>query len=109
MFFLFIFEFFSTKVRKNSKFEKVENMMKKQSILKKRFNPSKRHLQQCWRAQNIPEVAGCLVLILRKMQQTHKYYSSDNMLGTALVGAPVWLKILVAQLILMFEKKCVLV
>ena len=44
----------------------LEIMMKKQSTLKKRFHhlhPLKRHLQQCWRAQNIPRVAWWLVCL----------------------------------------------
>ena len=45
-----------------NKVEKLEVIMKKQVTLEKNyFHPSKKHLQQCWRAQNILEVAGCLV------------------------------------------------
>ena len=51
---------FLAEVRKNSK---LENLMKEQILKKKRFHPSKSHLYQCWRAQSILEVTGCLVSI----------------------------------------------
>ena len=53
--------FFRLEVRQFVKLQKLENMMKKQSILKKSFHPFKRHLQQNWKAEDMPVVAGHLV------------------------------------------------
>ena len=62
---LFVKVFLAENQKKILKMEKFENMMKEQSVLKrKRFHPSKRHLQQIWRAQNIPVVAECLIYIV---------------------------------------------
>ena len=53
--------FFGENLKKN-KIGKVRKYDGETEYLeKKRFHPSKRHLKQCWRAQSIPEVAGCLV------------------------------------------------
>ena len=58
--------FFWLKIRKFSKLEKLDNIMNKQSILKKkkRFHLLKRHLYQNGKAQNMPVVAGHLVMYL---------------------------------------------
>ena len=53
---------FLAKIRKKLKLQKLENTISEYFEKKKRFHPSKRHFQQCWRAQNNPEVAGCLAL-----------------------------------------------
>ena len=63
MSFHLIFQVFLAKIRKKFKVGNVRNYDEEAeySEKKKRFHPPKRHLQQCWRAQNIPEVAECLV------------------------------------------------
>ena len=60
---LFFIVFFPAETQKKSiKLETLENMMKKQSFLKKkRFHPL-RYLQKNWRAQNFPVVGVCRVL-----------------------------------------------
>ena len=61
--FQFICDFFWLKIRKFPKLEQLNNMMKKQSILKKELSSFKRHLYQSGKAENMLVVAGRLVFI----------------------------------------------
>ena len=60
-----LIENFSAKMRKFLYLEKLEKIMKKESILKKRFHPLKRHLYQNGKAENMPVLAGRLVQYTR--------------------------------------------
>ena len=64
MFFHLIYEVF-WQIRKFFKLEKLENMMKKHFFEKKRFHLLKKLLYQNGKAQNMPMVAGRLVLLVR--------------------------------------------
>ena len=59
-----LFEVFWLKIKKILTLEKLENMMKEQSILKEeRFRLFERHLHQNGKAEDMPVVAGHLVFL----------------------------------------------
>ena len=65
--FLFVFSTLIVKFLAKLRLESLQNLMEKQYFYKKnRFHLFKKHLQQNWRAENMPVVSRCLVSIVMR-------------------------------------------